>query len=432
MNKFLEKIYTYFLNSTGISIDTRILKPGALFFCLKGENFDGNKFAKDALKLGASYVITDENSEQADARYIKVENSLTVLQNLSEYHRNQLKIPVLAITGTNGKTTTKELVARVLSKKFNILYTQGNLNNHIGVPLTLLSINQTHKLAVIEMGANHIGEIKILCKLAKPTHGIITNVGMAHLEGFGSPEGVFQAKTELYDWLANNEGTAFVNYSMKNLIEIAFKKGIKKIIEYGKPGTDTFMEKVPSDDGKICVKTCHQNKIKTNLSGKYNLENLTAVYSIGNYFGVTEDDYKSAIESYHPTNKRSEIINKDSNTILMDFYNANPISMKAAVDELSTHNNATKVAILGDMFELGKYSESEHEKIGRYLSESNIKTILLCGKEMKHAKKLLPSALYFSSTQEAVLWLGYNKFKDSVILIKGSRGMQMEKIAEVI
>lgn len=427
-----EKIYSHFIHSSGASIDTRTMKPGDIFFCLRGGNFDGNLFAEKAILQGASHVIIDNPSACVNERCILVENTLHVLQQLAAFHRSQLQIPIIAITGTNGKTTTKELLSRVLSKKYVTHSTQGNLNNHIGVPLTMLKINPTHEIAIIEMGANHLGEISNLCKIANPTHGLITNTGIAHLDGFGSPEGVVKAKTELYEWLGKNNGVAFIHTAMGTLYKKAIEKGVKNIIKYGGSDSECFLELLPSNEGKLWVKTKSGNEIKTNLFGKFNADNVCASLCMGTYFGVSEKDSISAIENYQPENKRSEIIRNGSNIILMDYYNANPTSMKAAILELSECEGKNKVAILGDMLELGSFSATEHENLGMFLQSLKQTKIILCGTEMSHTKKIIPEATYFENSQDSADWLKNNPVSESVILIKGSRGMQMEKIAKVI
>ena len=414
----LEDLYKVFTKTYKVSTDTRSIDEGSIFFALKGDNFNGNKFVDKALDAGAAMAVIDEKEYYVKGKTFLTENVLDFLQKFANYHRKQMKATFIGITGTNGKTTTKELVHQVLSKKYNVLATKGNFNNHIGVPLTLLSITPQHDVAIIEMGANHQGEIADLCKIAMPEYGYVTNFGKAHLEGFGSFEGIVKTKSELYQYLLSTNGTAFVNG--EDNIQIEKTKNNKKSFLSDKiffEGANPFVN--VNNNGIL---------IKTNLIGNYNFANIKCAISIGEFFGVDRIKIKDALEEYHPTNNRSQIIEKDSNTIILDAYNANPTSMRAAISNLEEMDSDYKVAILGDMFELGDYSQDEHNKLANELSASSIDEIHLIGKEFSNSKtkrlKYYDSAKEF--TEDGIL----KRFKNSTILIKGSRGMALEKILD--
>mgnify|MGYP003630182216 CR=1 FL=1 len=425
----IEHLHTLFLASTGISTDTRKIKKGNLFFALKGENFNANLFVEKAIELGAGHAIIDEEKHHLDnGKTILVNDVLLTLQELSTYHREHLGIPIIALTGSNGKTTTKELIHAVLKEKYNTVATQGNLNNHIGVPLTLLSMDKNTETGVVEMGANHHGEIAFLCELAKPDFGYITNFGKAHLEGFGSLEGVVQAKTELYRHLHKNNKTAFVNAD--DATQVAKTENLNTV---------TFSTE---KNGEINIKLTEQNpflsvtfqevQIKSRLTGIYNLSNLAAAIAIGSYFELTPTLIKTGIESYSPTNNRSQFLTKDTNTILMDAYNANPTSMQAAIENFAQLNAPNKIVFLGDMFELGPDSPLEHEEIAKLAGEKKFQTVYLVGENFHQTQIQDESIIKLKSFEALKEILETTKITNGNILIKGSRGMAMERILDLI
>lgn len=423
----IEDLYKIYLSNPSIQTDTRKLQPGDLFFALKGDNFNGNLFAKQALAAGAAYAIIDEYIDDTDPRLIKTDNVLSTLQSLAKYHREQFNIPFIAITGSNGKTTTKELVHEVLSTTYKTYTTKGNLNNHIGIPLTILSVKKDAEIAVIEMGANHQKEIEAYCTYTLPTHGIITNCGKAHLEGFGGIEGVKKGKGELFDYLRKTDGTAFIMNDYDYLREMS--KGIKEIKTYGTNNADLvgtvkesnqFLEVAISKGSGI-------KKIQTNLVGEYNLPNVLLAILIGQYFNVSDDKIKSALENYTPSNSRSQLIEKDSNKIILDAYNANPTSMKAAIENFAKMEGADKVLILGGMMELGEESIAEHELIAALIDRYKWKSVVLVGGDFS---KINHHYINFVTSTEAKTWLQEQHFTNTAMLIKGSRSMQMEKVLE--
>jgi len=424
------ELYDIFLRYPKISTDSRHIEKDSLFFALKGENFNGNTYAAVALQKGAAYSIIDEEVSEMDDRYILVEDVLVTLQQLATYHRLEINIPIIAITGTNGKTTTKELVAAVLSKKFRVDCTKGNLNNHIGVPLTLLSMNASTQIGVVEMGANHPGEITTLCEIALPNFGLITNVGMAHLEGFGSFEGVKQTKAELYRFVEETEGMVFVNTSNSLLKEMA---GAVKRISYKTLTEGEGIEGELMQSAPFMVFQVKFPKgwlyIKTNLAGGYNLENALAAVCIGNYFGVDPLEIKEAIETYKPSNNRSQFVKTEHNLLLMDAYNANPTSMEAALENFEAFDAPLKGVILGDMFELGEASHNEHQKIADKLATMNFSTIILVGKEFAGCQ--VPSSfLVFEDNTLLINYIKSTKPQGYLFLVKGSRGMKLENVAD--
>lgn len=442
----IENLYSIYLKHPVICTDTRDIKKNAVFFALKGQNFNGNTFAEQALKEGCAYVVVDEEkylpAGKNNEQYILVPNVLEALQQLANHHRRQLSVPVIAITGSNGKTTSKELLHAVLSKKYKTLATKGNFNNHIGVPLTLLSLEKTHQIAVVEMGANHQGEIALLCKIAEPNCVAITNIGKAHLEGFGSFEGVIKAKSEIYDFARANHGIAFVNSDNELLMKLS--DDIERIV-FGTSGNvdfgGIFIEADPFVKlkwKKITDLEDIENKavINSQLIGKYNFENILMAISIGCYFGVTEEDIKESIENYIPSNNRSQVIKKGDNTLLMDAYNANPTSMKAAIENFSEMKADNKVLILGDMLELGDESLKEHQQIIDLIQTKKIAKTILVGKWFSKAVHSFGenkiNAHMFQDTSLAMDWIKQNKISDAAVLIKGSRGITLEKIAEII
>ncbi len=425
-NISIKELYQIYRQHPEVCTDTRNIKAGSLFFALKGANFNANEFAAQAIKQGCNYAVIDEEKYYSD-KCILVNDVLETLQNLANHHRKQFTIPIIGITGSNGKTTTKELTAAVLSKKYNTLFTQANLNNHIGVPLTLLKLTDKHGIAVIEMGANHVGEIWDLSNIAEPDYGIITNIGKAHLEGFGGYEGVIKAKSELYDFIQMKGGKLFVNSDDALLMEKS--DGIKKIT-YGTTGKSNVKGTLDKENflakGKINIDG-KEVEVSSNLAGSYNFNNILAAASIGSNFGVALNEIKMAIEEYIPSNNRSQIEKKGSNTIWVDAYNANPSSMKIAIENFAALNNSNKILILGDMFELGEESQKEHQTIANLIDSKKWRGVYLVGNDFSKVKS---SAKLFISTDEFMQWLAENPIKDSTILLKGSRGMQMEKILE--
>ncbi len=424
--------YPIFLKQAKVSIDSRNLKPGEIFFALKGENFNGNSFVEQAFRNGAAYAIVDEEIEIQDSRIFKVNNTLNFLQELANYHRNQFQIPVLAITGSNGKTTTKELVASVLSQKYSCLSTQGNYNNHIGVPLTLLQLSSKNDIAVIEMGANHVGEIAQLSEIANPTHGIITNIGKAHLEGFGSLEGVIKGKTELFKYLNLNNGIIFLD---KDNPHLASKVAKENVVEYSEidPNAETFGQLLSGDpvlSFEYKYKKGKSNKLDTNLAGNYNLKNCLAAISIGMHFQVPEKKINESINNYLPQNIRSQWVKTEKNNVLLDAYNANPDSMRCAIMNFSELEKTNKLLIIGEMLELGKYSSQEHEQIISLLKLFNFETVYLVGKAFQDLKQ--HSYQTFISVEEVKSHLKETNPIQASILIKGSRGVRLEVLLEVL
>jgi UDP-N-acetylmuramoyl-tripeptide--D-alanyl-D-alanine ligase len=425
----IETLYEIYRKHPDIVTDSRQIKAGCIFFALKGERFNGNQFAEQALKKGAAYCVVDEDPGFINDRIIKVEDSLTALQSLAHHHRQQFAIPFIAITGSNGKTTTKELIHAVLSKKYITYTTVGNLNNHIGIPLTLLKVKEDAQMAIVEMGANHQREIAGYCTYTLPTHGLITNCGKAHLEGFGGVEGVRKGKGELYDFIRAKDGMIFMCADYDYLRDMS--KGIGKIVTYGTSSAD-YIGRPTTENGFLSVQLTSgmQNPciIHTQLVGEYNVSNVLAAVSIGNFFGVEEDRIKSAIENYEPTNSRSQMIQRESNRIIMDAYNANPSSMRAAIENFMKMDGDNKVVLIGGMKELGEESAEEHRKIVDLLKEYAWKHVVLVGEEFKAHHDVY---LYFDRSEDAGHWFGNQGFENSLILIKGSRGTMMEKVLEV-
>ena len=423
----IEALYQVFLHHPSVQTDTRKLKQDDLFFALKGPNFNGNQFALKALDAGAAYAIVDEDVDSSNERIIKTNSVLETLQQLAKHHREQFNIPFIAITGSNGKTTTKELVHTVLSSRYKTYTTEGNLNNHIGVPLTLLRIKKDAEMAVIEMGANHQKEIASYCVYAQPTHGIITNCGKAHLEGFGGVEGVKKGKGELYDFIRDHNGAifAFDDYDYLH----SMSKAINNIVWYGtKNGAVTgnvlqsepFLTVTISNDENL-------KTINTQLVGEYNLPNILCAVAVGKRFHVSDEKIKTAIESYVPSNSRSQLIEKDSNKIILDAYNANPTSMKAAIENFAKIHAENKVLLLGGMMELGKESIAEHESIVNLIDQYNWKDVVLVGGDFN---KFEHGYIYFENSKEAADWFHQQFYENTYILVKGSRSMQMEKLLE--
>ncbi|MFI5136763.1 MAG: UDP-N-acetylmuramoyl-tripeptide--D-alanyl-D-alanine ligase [Sphingobacteriales bacterium] len=473
-----EHLYKLFLQYPLIVTDTRKIVPGSLFFALKGEKFDANTFAANALELGAAYAIIDNPAYQLNEKYIVVDDVLTSLQDLARHHRSQLNIPVIGLTGTNGKTTTKELINSVLSQHYKTQATQGNLNNHIGVPLTLLTIDKSHEIAVIEMGANHQKEIELLCSIAQPTHGLITNIGKAHLEGFGGIEGVKKGKGELYDFLKKSEspevrksesvfkvsppagggdlpagqaglegakGVAFVNSDSAVLVQMEQERGLKNTVFYGTGNADNLVTGQLIENSPLLTLEWENNRsgeiysVKTQLTGAYNLDNILAAIATGVYFGLDDDEINKGIESYQPKNNRSQIVQTASNTLICDYYNANPSSMFVAIENMAKINAARKVLILGDMFELGDESLAEHAAVIKKAMETPVDERIFIGKDFFEAGSTMDhgpwtidkSSAFYKTADDAIDALKANPIKNSTILIKGSRGMALERLVEL-
>ncbi|MDX2196165.1 MAG: UDP-N-acetylmuramoyl-tripeptide--D-alanyl-D-alanine ligase [Cytophagales bacterium] len=424
----IKSLYNYFLQSSGICTDTRKVLPGNLFVSLKGPNFNGNHFAPTALEVGASYVVVDEPEFVANDRCILVKDGLQTLQQLAQYHRSLLQIPVIAVTGSNGKTTTKELINVVLSQKYQVFCTHGNLNNHIGVPLSLLSINTQHQMAVIEMGANHLQELALLCQIAQPTHGIVTNIGYDHLEGYGSIENVAKGNAELYQYLHQTGGTAFVNASDNMLIQM-LPQGLQHIYYGNGTNYDTIIH---GHDIFLVIKTPDNKTIKTNLTGTYNIDNMNAAWCIGYTMGADIDNIFYAMANYTPTNNRSQIIIKGTNKIILDCYNANPSSMIKAIDSINSVLHPHKALILGDMYELGEYSQEAHLHILQHILKYNFKQIILLGDNFFAHKTSFSAFHFFQDKEKLISYLNNCHIQDTLLLLKGSRGMAMETLSEYI
>jgi len=421
----IEELYQLFLKHPSVQTDTRKLKNGDLFFALKGENFNGNQFALQALEKGAAYAIVDEADVMLNDRLIVVDDVLSTLQQLAKYHRQQFNIPFLAITGSNGKTTTKELIHAVLSSHFKTYTTEGNLNNHIGIPLTLLKVKSDSEIAVIEMGANHQKEIAGYCRYALPTHGLINNVGKAHLEGFGGIEGVKKGKGELYDFIRENKGTIFINTDFDYLAEMS--EGINNKISYGTQNASTTGTLISSEPYLTVAVTSNTEigEISTHLVGDYNLPNVLAAVAAGLYFGVPAGKIKTAIENYIPSNSRSQLIEAGSNKIILDAYNANPSSMQLAIENFAKLPAQKKVLMLGAMAELGETSITEHQNIIDLIARFNWHKVVLVGGDFM---KIEHPFERFASSAEAKDWFKNQQFSNTHFLIKGSRSMKMEEI----
>jgi len=425
----IEQLYQHFKKCSTVSTDTRKIEKDSLFFALKGDNFNGNAFASQALESGAKYCVVDEKPYALDQRYILVDNVLETLQNLATFHRVQLGVPIIALTGSNGKTTTKELINAVLSKTYKTTATIGNLNNHIGVPLTLLRMNETTEIGIVEMGANHPKEIGLLCKIAQPDYGLITNFGKAHLEGFGSIEGVIKAKSELYDYLKANQKTIFVNEN--DPLQIKQTLHYDKDYTFGlSTSTDAMLELINSQP--FVILSYNGSVIKSQLTGTYNFNNIAVAVAVGSYFNVTPDQIKNAIENYTPTNNRSQILKKDSNTIIMDAYNANPTSMMAALENFKQLQQEGKMIFLGDMFELGPTANTEHQAIVDYLEQNDLGNTFLIGKNFYKTNVKHTRIQKFETFDALKSHLQNHQIKDAFLLIKGSRGMALERILDIL
>ena len=435
----LKDLYDIFLQHPTITTDSRDVPENSMFFALKGETFDGNAYAKAALEQGAAYAVIDEKeyAEEGNEKLILVEDVLTTLQQLAKYHRVHLGTPIIGITGTNGKTTTKELIATVLKKKYNVLYTQGNFNNHIGVPKTLLQLKKEHDIAVIEMGANHPGEIKTLVEIVLPDFGIITNVGKAHLLGFGSFEGVIRTKGELYDFLRAIQGTAFINNDNPHLQGIS--KGLK-LVKYGQQEADDLLVKGELVECNPFLKfqwqhlstvNCQLSTVQTHLIGSYNLDNALAAACIGTYFEVPANDISAALEAYTPSNNRSQLTITQDNKLVVDAYNANPTSMRAALDNFRLIKSEHKMCILGQMGELGEVSDEEHQKVIDLIGEGGFEQVWLVGENF--AKTSHPANYrLFANVEEVKTAIATQKPKGFLILIKGSNSNKLVQTVELL
>ncbi len=425
----IEEIHVLFNSTTGVCTDTRKVEKDKMFFALKGDNFNGNKFAAKALEDGCKFAVIDEEEYAVNDRCILVQDVLKCLQELANYHRKQFDIPVIGITGSNGKTTSKELIGAVLETTYNVLVTQGNLNNHIGVPLTLLQLNEKHEIAIIEMGANKPGDIKELVEIAEPNHGLITNIGTAHIEGFGSFEGVLKTKSELYDWIEKVDGKIFINHDDPVLNSVCPQSLLH--VTYG------------VDDGYVKGKLTHLTPfvhfaytneryqspvIETQLVGKYNFYNFLAAIAVGVYLEVDVHDINKALENYTPSNNRSQVTKTETNTVIVDCYNANPSSMKVALESFVEIENGKRIAILGDMLELGNISEEEHQNVLNFLEENNLDSYVV-GAEFA---KVTNAGNHFNSTTELLEHIKNNPIQNTLVLLKGSRGIKLEQVMDLL
>ncbi|MBY0476960.1 MAG: UDP-N-acetylmuramoyl-tripeptide--D-alanyl-D-alanine ligase [Chitinophagaceae bacterium] len=421
----MKELYALYLKYPNVQTDTRKLRVGDIFFALKGEHYNGNLFAKKALEQGAAYAVIDEDLHDHDQRLIKVDHVLTTLQQLALHHRKQFNIPFLAITGSNGKTTTKELIHAVLSSTYKTSTTEGNLNNHIGVPLTILKVKPDTEIAVIEMGANHQKEIASYCSYTLPNFGLINNCGKAHLEGFGGIEGVRKGKGELYDFIRSTDGTIFINTDYDYLRDMS--RGISNQISYGTQNAETTGVLIASEPFlKVQISsTAFNGSIATHLVGDYNLPNVLAAVSTGIHFNVPANDIKKAIENYIPTNSRSQLIQQGTNSIILDAYNANPSSMKAAIENFARLQAPQKVVMLGGMAEMGEASMEEHQAVVDLLNQYPWHEVVLVGGDFGKTEH---SYNYFQTASEAKHWLQLQELNHTHILIKGSRSMKMEEV----
>jgi len=425
----IKSIHDYFLKCNSVSIDTRKIEPGSMFVAIKGENFDANTFAKEALEKGASFVIIDNSDYFIDERTIIVKDSLTTLQELAKFHREQLNIPIIALTGSNGKTTTKELIQVVLAQKYNTKATLGNLNNHIGVPLTLLSFTKETEVGIVEMGANHQKEIEFLCEIAKPDFGYITNFGKAHLEGFGGVDGVIKGKSEMYTYLSAHHKTAFVN--LNDPIQVDKTININSFtFGLNNENANVLIDSITANPFVEIV--TNNTKITSHLIGLYNSNNINAAISIGVKFGVSLEDIKKAIEGFVPQNNRSQILIINSNEIILDAYNANPSSMSVALENFFQLENDNKIAILGDMFELGDESLMEHKSIVELVTTNNSVTTYFIGKDFYANKIENENCYFFISYEDFSDYFKEVKINHYLILIKGSRGMALERTLQLL
>lgn len=437
MHPIIEKIHSLIAAGAKVSTDTRQIEKDSVFFALKGENFDANNFALQAIEKGAQLAVVDNIDLPAHDQLIQVDDVLHTLQQVAAYHRSLFNIPVIGITGSNGKTTTKELINAVLSSSFNTLCTRGNFNNHIGVPLTLLNLNKHHQIAVIEMGANHMGEIALLSSLTQPTHGLITNIGKAHIEGFGSFENIIKGKTELYDYIKANKGLIFLNADNKILSERALPA---ECINYGGKPSYHYSGAVVSGSPFLEIEyfasgsgKTYSSSIKSQLPGAYNFENIMVAIAVGEHFKVPPSRIKEAIEKYIPNNSRSQLKDTGRNLLILDAYNANPTSMRAAIENFNAFiTPLKKCLILGDMLELGDTTDEEHLEIIRFVSENTYHQVLLIGSNFKKISPAGEHMIFFDDTDQAAEWIQKENLHNLIILIKGSRGIKMEKLEQYL
>lgn len=432
-----ENLYEIFQKFPKVCTDTRKIVPNSIFFALKGENFNANQFAKDALESGCEYAVIDEEEYAIDDRFIVVEDVLSTLQQLAHQHREELGLPILGITGTNGKTTTKELIRAVLSQKLNVFATQGNLNNHIGVPLSLLSLTKDHEFAIIEMGASKPGDIEELCLIAEPDFGIITNIGRAHLEGMGGIEGVLKTKSELYDWIRSIGGKIFLNTGQASLV---VKAAGLECITYGVNGEEDIQGIMKASLPYVSLKWKHITDVEpleekplvnSHLPGHYNFENILAAICIGNYMGLDVHEINAGVESYVPANNRSQILKKGDNTFIMDAYNANPSSMEVAINNFKHYQGGNNVLILGEMRELGEGSEAEHRHILELVKSLDFSQVYLVGDGFQPLREEYDYA-FFENTDKLLEQLKVQAFDNATVLIKGSRKNQLERVLDVV
>ena len=426
----IDDLHSLFSKSSGISTDTRTIKKNNIFFCLKGEKFDGNLFIDQALHLGASFVIyDDEQLNYKSKKAIRVKNALEALQSLAKYHRSKFNIPVIGLTGSNGKTTSKELINSVLSQKFNITFTSNNFNNHIGVPLTILKINRKTDIAIIEMGANHLGEIDLLCNIADPNIGYITNFGKAHLEGFGGIEGVIKGKSELYEYIRESKGVVLINNDDR--IQKKKSRGINTF-SFGKSKKSDFLIYNTSSNKNLCEASLNDKKITSNLHGEYNFENINASIAMGIHFGLSFDQIENGIKNYIPKNNRSEMIKTKKNLLFVDSYNANPTSMKLSIQSFMKLKEVKKTLILGDMHEIGKTYLIEHERILNSVKNNKDLKIFLVGKIFNKLKFNSRRIHFFNETNELIEYFKKNLITGHTILLKGSRKINLEKVIPIL
>ncbi len=429
----ISELYELFLQNSIVCTDTRNIIPGSIFFALKGENFNANTFAAEAIEKGSVFAVIDEPEYKKGENFLLVNDVLKSLQNLAEHHRRQLKIPVIGITGTNGKTTTKELINSVLKEKYKCFATKGNLNNHIGVPLSLLSLTKEHEVAVIEMGASKPGDIEELCNIAFPDYGIITNIGRAHLEGMGGFEGVLKTKTELFKHIKLHGKLVFVNVDDELLMENA--KGFETFTCGKNESADVVGELVSGDEELVVKWNTKNNMVETiansHLPGSYNFPNIMAAICIGTYFGLSKEQINKGIENYIPTNNRSQVIKSGSNTILMDAYNANPSSVEAALENFNRIKAEKKSIILGEMLELGETSQKEHEHIIALIEKMELTQTYFVGNNFLSLREKFQKHSYFKDVSELLEFLKKSPIHNSFILIKGSRGNKLERLSEV-
>ncbi len=425
----IAQLHAIFLGSNSVSTDTRKVKDNDLFFALKGDSFNGNKFAKYAIEKGARYAVIDEETYNIDDTFILVDNVLETLQELATYHRNYLGVKIIALTGSNGKTTTKELINAVLTTKYKTTATVGNLNNHIGVPLTLLSMNASTEIGIVEMGANHLKEIAFLCAIAQPDFGYITNFGKAHLEGFGSIEGVIQGKSELYNYLKAHDKLIFLNSEDNK--QVTLLKDYNKTYSFGNLNSDDAVIYFEEANPFVISKFKHE-VIESQLIGSYNFTNICAAIAFGNYFNIEASSIKEAIENYMPSNNRSQIIHKGTNKIILDAYNANPSSMKVALESFEKQQDTFKIAILGDMFELGADAPKEHQYIADLASTIPINLVILIGENFNKTTIFSPKVSVFKSFEDFKTNFDFSQLDKATLFIKGSRGMALERVLEIL